>query len=164
MAVAGPARGLARLFLRCIATAADSSRERRHRSLACRLIAMCRGFNVAVVTARPVSCPKMKGPPVTLVTPAEIAVGHSSPMSDDLRQTPEDYKQLAERCMELASECSEPTVAEALRALAVDYLTRSAKLSRRGPIESLAPTTRRPSQAPRPAGRPRSEREGASAL
>src|SRR5262245_46961724 len=35
--------------------------ERRHRSLARRLIAVCRGFNVAVVTARPVSCPKNEG-------------------------------------------------------------------------------------------------------
>ena len=102
---------------------------------------------------------------MTAVTPAEIAVGHSSPMSDDLRPTPEDYKQLAERCMELASECSAPTVAEALRALAVDYLTRAARLRRRGSIESLAPTTRRESQAPRPARRPRKrEREGAGAL
>jgi len=45
--------------------------------------------------------------------------------------TSEDYKQLAERCMELASECSAPAVAEALRALAVDYLTRAARLRRR---------------------------------
>jgi enoyl reductase-like protein len=45
--------------------------------------------------------------------------------------TSEDYKQLAERCVELASECSAPTVAEALRALAVDYLTRAARLRRR---------------------------------
>jgi hypothetical protein len=43
---------------------------------------------------------------------------------------PEDYKQLAKRCVELASECSAPTVAEALRALALDYLTRAAKLRR----------------------------------
>jgi hypothetical protein len=45
--------------------------------------------------------------------------------------TSEDYKQLGERCAELASECSAPTVAEALRALAVDYLTRAARLRRR---------------------------------
>jgi hypothetical protein len=38
----------------------------------------------------------------------------------------EDYKQLAERCMKLVSECSDPTVAEALRALASDYLARAA--------------------------------------
>jgi len=43
----------------------------------------------------------------------------------------EDYKQLAERCAELASECSAPTVAAALRALAFDYLRRAAKLRRR---------------------------------
>jgi hypothetical protein len=36
--------------------------------------------------------------------------------------TSEDYKQLAERCAELAAECSTPTLAEALRALALDYL------------------------------------------
>ena len=37
----------------------------------------------------------------------------------------EDYKQLAERCLRLASECSEPRLADALRALAVDYLARA---------------------------------------
>jgi hypothetical protein len=47
-----------------------------------------------------------------------------------------DYKQLAERCAELASDCSEPTVAAALRALALDYSRRAAKLGRREPIES----------------------------
>jgi len=80
-------------------------------------------------------------------------------MKDDLRAAPEDYKQLAERCVELASECSAPTVAEALRALALDYLTRAARLRRRGSIESLvlhaAPTTRRPSRQPRPPRRRR---------
>jgi hypothetical protein len=44
------------------------------------------------------------------------------------RAGPEDYKQLAKRCAEIASECSAPTVAEALRALALDYLTRAARL------------------------------------
>ena len=52
-------------------------------------------------------------------------------MKDDLRAGPEDYKQLATRCVELASECSAPTVAEALRALALDYLRRAANLRRR---------------------------------
>ena len=37
----------------------------------------------------------------------------------------EDYRQLAERCMKLASECSDPVVAAALRALATDYLARA---------------------------------------
>jgi hypothetical protein len=37
----------------------------------------------------------------------------------DILVGPEDYKQLAERCLELASECSEPSVAETLRAFAV---------------------------------------------
>jgi hypothetical protein len=40
---------------------------------------------------------------------------------------PEGYKQLAERCMELASECSAPSVADALRALALDYLRLAAR-------------------------------------
>jgi hypothetical protein len=35
--------------------------------------------------------------------------------------TSEAYKQSAERCAELASECSAPAVAEALGALALDY-------------------------------------------
>ena len=41
-----------------------------------------------------------------------------------------DYKERAARCTELASEFSEPTVAEALMALASDYLARAAKLHR----------------------------------
>src|SRR4029450_6956259 len=36
--------------------------------------------------------------------------------------TREDYRQLAERCALLAGECGAPGVAEALRALALDYL------------------------------------------
>ena len=49
---------------------------------------------------------------------------------------PGDYKQLAERCFELANASSVPTVADALRALALDYLMRAAKLRRREPIKS----------------------------
>src|SRR3954453_6316880 len=37
----------------------------------------------------------------------------------------EDYKQLAERCLKLAGESSDPVVAAALRALAPDYLARA---------------------------------------
>jgi hypothetical protein len=44
--------------------------------------------------------------------------------------TSSDYKELAARCTELASETSEPTVAEALMALASDYLARATKLHR----------------------------------
>jgi hypothetical protein len=40
--------------------------------------------------------------------------------------TSEDYRQLAERCALLAGECPTPGVAEALRVLALDYLTRAA--------------------------------------
>jgi hypothetical protein len=40
--------------------------------------------------------------------------------------TREDYKQLAERCALLAGECGAPGIAEALRALALDYLARAA--------------------------------------
>jgi hypothetical protein len=54
--------------------------------------------------------------------------------------TSQDYKQLAERCADLASECSAPGVAEALRALVVEYLTRAANLRRR---ETTAATLRR---------------------
>jgi hypothetical protein len=43
--------------------------------------------------------------------------------------TSNDYKELAVRCTELASESSEPTVAEALMALASDYLARAARLN-----------------------------------
>jgi len=37
----------------------------------------------------------------------------------------EDYRQLAERCMKLAGECSDPVVAAALKALATVYLARA---------------------------------------
>src|SRR5215475_1399976 len=50
------------------------------------------------------------------------------PWSQRAMLTSNDYKELAARCTELASESSEPTVAEALRALASDYLARAAKL------------------------------------
>jgi hypothetical protein len=39
--------------------------------------------------------------------------------------TPEDYGQFAERCALLAFECATPGVAEELRTLALDYLTRA---------------------------------------
>jgi hypothetical protein len=59
----------------------------------------------------------------------------------------EDYRLLAERCAKIASDCSEPTVAEALKALALDYLRRAAKLRRGEPIESR--------QSPRRTARPK---------
>jgi hypothetical protein len=40
--------------------------------------------------------------------------------------TAEDYRQLAERCALLACECATPGVAEELRTLALNYLTRAA--------------------------------------
>jgi hypothetical protein len=69
----------------------------------------------------------------------------------DVPAGPKDYKQLAERCLELASESSAPTVAEALRALALDYLRRAAKLRTREPIESR-PSRRRTGRTNRLAG------------
>ena len=39
--------------------------------------------------------------------------------------TPDDYRQLAERCALLAFECATPRIAEELRTLALDYLTRA---------------------------------------
>jgi hypothetical protein len=42
--------------------------------------------------------------------------------------TSEDYKQLAKRCAELAGECSVETMAQALRALALDYSARATEL------------------------------------
>jgi hypothetical protein len=44
----------------------------------------------------------------------------------------EDYRQLAERCMKLAGECSDPVVAAALKALATDYLARAGSPAGRG--------------------------------
>ena len=41
--------------------------------------------------------------------------------------TSDDYRELAERCVLLAGECAAPTVAEALRTLALDYLTQAAR-------------------------------------
>jgi hypothetical protein len=43
----------------------------------------------------------------------------------------EDYEQLAERCAKLANASSEPTVAEALSALAADYSERAERLRTR---------------------------------
>jgi hypothetical protein len=40
--------------------------------------------------------------------------------------TSEDYRQLAERCALLASECTTPGVVEALKMLALHYLTKAA--------------------------------------
>jgi hypothetical protein len=40
----------------------------------------------------------------------------------------DDYRELAARCVELADESSDSSVAEALRALAADYLARAGKL------------------------------------
>ena len=46
--------------------------------------------------------------------------------------TYEDYRQLAERCALLAGECASPGVAEELRTLALDYLTRAANRMAKG--------------------------------
>ena len=40
--------------------------------------------------------------------------------------TSEDYRQLAERCALLASECTTPGIVDELRTLALDYLTKAA--------------------------------------
>jgi hypothetical protein len=40
--------------------------------------------------------------------------------------TAEDYRQLAERCALLACECDTPGVADELKTLALNYLTRAA--------------------------------------
>jgi hypothetical protein len=40
--------------------------------------------------------------------------------------TSEDYRQLAERCALLASQCTTPGIVEELRTLALDYLTKAA--------------------------------------
>jgi hypothetical protein len=56
--------------------------------------------------------------------PFMTPTGHRRPAFAVL--TREDYRQLAERCALLAGECGAPGVAEALRALALDYLTRAA--------------------------------------
>ena len=39
--------------------------------------------------------------------------------------TSQDYRQLAERCVLLASECAVPGVADALKTLALDYLAQA---------------------------------------
>src|SRR5262245_51313074 len=79
------------------------------------------------------------------------------------RAGPADYEQLAERCVEIASECSSPTVAEAFRTLALDYLTRAARLRRRGSIASRAPYDKKTITSATTSRGHASEREGASA-
>jgi hypothetical protein len=59
---------------------------------------------------------------------AEHRACDQEPWSRRAMLTSNDFKELAARCAELANESSEPTVAEALRALASDYLARAAKL------------------------------------
>jgi hypothetical protein len=59
-----------------------------------------------------------------------LAVLVPQPWSQRAMLSSSDYRELAARCTELASESSEPTVAEALMALASDYLARAAKLHR----------------------------------
>ena len=49
--------------------------------------------------------------------------------------TPDDYRQLAERCVLLAFECATPGIAEELRTLALDYLTRAVSQMGRGSDE-----------------------------
>jgi hypothetical protein len=44
--------------------------------------------------------------------------------------TSEDYRRLADRSAQLAIACAAPSVAETLMALALDYKTQAAKLSR----------------------------------
>ena len=51
--------------------------------------------------------------------------------------TPEDYRQLAERCALLAFECATPGIAEELRTLALDYLTRAVSPMGRGSDDGL---------------------------
>ena len=57
-----------------------------------------------------------------------LAILGPQPWSQRAMLTSNDYKELAARCTELASEFSEPAVAEALSALASDYLARAANL------------------------------------
>jgi hypothetical protein len=57
-----------------------------------------------------------------------LAVLGPQPWNQRAMLTSNDYKELAARCTELASEFSEPAVAEALRALASDYLAHAVKL------------------------------------
>ena len=62
--------------------------------------------------------------------------------------TVEDYRQLAERCALLARECATPGVAEELRTLALNYLTRAAnpivqkKRERQPPLRARLGATR----------------------
>ena len=49
--------------------------------------------------------------------------------------TAEDYKQMADRSAHLALECAAPSVAEALMALALDYMKRATSVSNAVPSE-----------------------------
>jgi hypothetical protein len=59
--------------------------------------------------------------------------------------TSEDYRQLAERCALLAGECPTPSVVEALRMLALDYLTKAAMPA--GPTQQKARRDRSPNSS-----------------
>ena len=67
--------------------------------------------------------------------------------------TSQDYRQLAERCILLASECAVPSVADALKTLALDYLTQAVSRGVRGRLAQLSsamerggPLTQNPGQ------------------
>jgi hypothetical protein len=55
--------------------------------------------------------------------------------------TAEDYKQLSNRFAQLAISSSTPSVAQALLALALDYVTRATKLNQ--PIDGERPAAER---------------------
>ncbi len=55
--------------------------------------------------------------------------------------TAEDYMRLAERCAVLARECAVPRVAEALRTLALNYLTDATSAADQNALAGKAPAT-----------------------
>jgi hypothetical protein len=64
----------------------------------------------------------------------------------DKRLTSQDYKRLADRSAQLAIECAAPTVAEALMALALDYMKRAATASEQQQTAGGPSTARDPSE------------------
>jgi hypothetical protein len=65
--------------------------------------------------------------------------------------TAEDYMRLAERCAVLARECAVPRVAEALRTLALNYLTDATCSASPKPPKPPPPRPPKPPPPPPPA-------------
>ena len=55
--------------------------------------------------------------------------------------TPEDYRQMANRCAQLAIACSAPSIAQTLLALGLDYMALAARLGQPAECSKIPPAS-----------------------